>query len=613
MLRSRIYTPDRKVAAYRRYELSTNLNPTTIERLEAIEYDALTSQNHIRLLTLEPGQESSLMSFSLATYTQEQCPPYEALSYTWGIDGESEVKNWKDSEFKVTPNLIDALHRLRHTQNPRTLWIDAICINQKNVSEKSSQVLLMRDIYTRASSVVVWLGNEATTTARAFQLLQNISTAKANSSGEILAPDDLLKLGLPASDSSDWKALDAIFWRAWFYRVWIIQEIVVAKSATIFCGRYSISWADLVGIASYLQKQNITSSVSLHTESVMKLVRVSSLYRSGTTTTLHQLLVSSRFTLASDNRDHIYALLGLTNDTVGRTILPNYSAELAEVLKSVTTEIIKCEKSLDVLSSNPDSFWSTTPGLPSWAVEWSRLPKADPFLSITSDAAATRKSLARVDFLEDDGLQVAGHTIDSIHIIGRYWQIFQISSDIPAGASVLLTAKQFERVEGSLLNNLAEFAERFAEAYVVKYPTGEEPVDVYVKTIFAGQELVASPLELYSAFTRHYMRWRGYFRRRRAKGIYDNDLGNAIAAKNAIIKAMKGRRLCTTGKGYLGIFPASSRSGDSIVLLSGGKTPYVIRKKTNNRWRFVGECYIHGYMKGEAWDEQKELENFILY
>lgn len=95
-------------------------------------------------------------------------PQYEALSYTWGDSVEMEeifVQNantlldrgqYSISTLHVRRNLVDILRYLRHNDRHITLWIDAICINQNDVSEKSHQIRLMRNVYMLAQRVIVW-------------------------------------------------------------------------------------------------------------------------------------------------------------------------------------------------------------------------------------------------------------------------------------------------------------------------------------------------------------------------------------------------------------------------------------------------------------------------
>ncbi|OCL05684.1 hypothetical protein AOQ84DRAFT_298427, partial [Glonium stellatum] len=88
-------------------------------------------------------------------------PMYEALSYTWGDPSVQKTIELCGTPFDVGANLESALRHLRTEEHPRRLWIDAICIDQHNLEERSIQVLKMTHIYRQASRVLVWLGEES--------------------------------------------------------------------------------------------------------------------------------------------------------------------------------------------------------------------------------------------------------------------------------------------------------------------------------------------------------------------------------------------------------------------------------------------------------------------
>jgi GNAT superfamily N-acetyltransferase len=130
----------------------------------------------IRLLEVLPARNpSNGIECRLMTYNLYSAPPYKALSYAWGEDrgvvqkGEDEVLrregrvNIKDGELShvtvtVSPSLTLAIRRLRRKDYSVLLWIDSICINQKDDDERAEQVAMMGTIYERASEVIIWLG-----------------------------------------------------------------------------------------------------------------------------------------------------------------------------------------------------------------------------------------------------------------------------------------------------------------------------------------------------------------------------------------------------------------------------------------------------------------------
>ncbi|CAJ2506410.1 Uu.00g005400.m01.CDS01 [Anthostomella pinea] len=99
----------------------------------------------------------------LSLHPFDNCPEYEALSYTWGDEaGQKYILECNGYRFIALKNLINALLALRLPDRPRTLWIDAICINQRNepcaLDERGKQVAMMHRIYGRGIRTVVWLG-----------------------------------------------------------------------------------------------------------------------------------------------------------------------------------------------------------------------------------------------------------------------------------------------------------------------------------------------------------------------------------------------------------------------------------------------------------------------
>lgn len=120
------------------------------------------SDESIRLLTLAPAALSSSplrCHISHISLQEEPTPKFEALSYVWGPRHFTQPININGHEFKVTRSIDDALRRLRRRWQSRVVWVDQICINQDDLDERSSQVLLMGKLYSKAERVVAWLGN----------------------------------------------------------------------------------------------------------------------------------------------------------------------------------------------------------------------------------------------------------------------------------------------------------------------------------------------------------------------------------------------------------------------------------------------------------------------
>lgn len=140
------------------------------------------------------------------------------------------------------------------------------------------------------------------------------------------------------------------------------------------------------------------------------------------------------------------------------------------------------------------------------------------------------------------------------------------------------------------------------------YPTGEDILDTFIKTLVANDHLfVGLPRERLRAY---YTAWRRYWRTAGVKdpkfidSTYERSDAEEIELANQFLqsqlKAAYGRRFFTTSKGYMGLSQSAARIGHTVVILHGGKTPYLLQRTGKRGYRFVGECYIHGIMGGDG-------------
>ncbi|KAM0801848.1 heterokaryon incompatibility, partial [Usnea florida] len=142
---------------------------------------------------------------------------YSALSYCWGSQDRTRPIICDNASFRVTANLESALKRLRATDIARDFWIDQICIDQENLTEKSQQLSLIGAIYQRSNKLLVWLGDEGDDNGDLTQQgRENINV------------DQLKSHGLPSAKDTAWQDLRSLLSRPWFSRIWTIQEAAFA-------------------------------------------------------------------------------------------------------------------------------------------------------------------------------------------------------------------------------------------------------------------------------------------------------------------------------------------------------------------------------------------------
>lgn len=174
----------------------------------------------------------------------EDAESYDALSYVWGEPGNSSptikiLENNRTHIISIRQSLANALERLRHPQEHRKLWVDALCINQEDLEEKNDQISRMSNIYNSARHVCIWLGPRDRTSFKAISFIERC-----------LDFDIFEQMILDENAWSDWEALWMLMRRPWFSRRWILQEIAMAKDATLFCGEDSVSWKQFVDVIS---------------------------------------------------------------------------------------------------------------------------------------------------------------------------------------------------------------------------------------------------------------------------------------------------------------------------------------------------------------------------
>lgn len=204
---------------------------------EQYQYEPLIAEDAVRVLVLEPADdfESPLRCSVIQCQRDSQSRSasgceYSAVSYTWGdcelshqLFVRHDAQSWRC--LHITASVDSLLRHLRVIYKPKLLWIDAICLNQKDETEKTQQISLMGRIYSDAKRVHIWLGDDEAGKAQlAFTIIRN------------------------AEREEHWKVtkqemqlLARLFNRSWFYRRWVIQEAVFSHDAIFHCGFHSLS------------------------------------------------------------------------------------------------------------------------------------------------------------------------------------------------------------------------------------------------------------------------------------------------------------------------------------------------------------------------------------
>ncbi|KAH9905372.1 HET-domain-containing protein [Xylariomycetidae sp. FL2044] len=509
-------------------------------------------------------------------------PVFEALSYAWGSPEEPQMvliaSKLKQSGLSVTRNLAEALRHLRYTEQPRDMWIDAICINQEDRTERSQQVQRMSQIYAFASRVVAWLGPGSSSCSLAFSALEEIGHNVEITRDDYLLPSpgcnhpDWFGITVPLPYGMD--VLDAIrdmCQLEWFTRLWVLQEIHLGGlNSVLKSGADEIPWCLFRhGIRCILSKATgIPAKLRTDISTVYKMCH----FVHGMQ--FHVLLHLFHRRVCSDKRDKIYGLMSLAHLEITNRIRVDYS-ETQTPLETYKQTFLACldhQRRLGLLPyAGQRRLLSTSQSWPSWVPDWSQNVNRSTghYLGYSSSGI----SAARANHMSPDSLQVVGLPFTRIESVGEE-----------------LTGRQFS----SLADTLRTIGIKHLQES--KYPPGGTLLEAYVRALVADVtndrlpglgyptlkeviEELAIPTVVDGAFT-----------------------GGGLPGfwTAAVERWLYNHRLFKAGNSYIGTICGKPEPGDEIFVILGCDVPMVLRPTQNGEYAVIGDCYVHGIMDDEA-------------
>ncbi|CAJ2511112.1 Uu.00g067370.m01.CDS01 [Anthostomella pinea] len=584
-------------------------------------------ERQFRLLDILPGTQGvircQVRNVPVSTEIQ-----YEALSYCWGQETDKVKILVNGLPFATTRNLHAALLRLRSPDRPRTLWVDAICINQGDIPEKNKQVPLMRDIYKSSRRTIIWLGEHDLHTRSAFQAVEFMASNYGGEKFNYYNWKQMARGELPGEEDSLWKrmrspperlrsaaAFNSLFSRPWFTRVWVIQELALSPCATVVCGSFQMDWV-LIEEAFNMSRTNF--EVQNHLGTMLRFRN----WPEDSTDDIFARMTVAWHKDSTDPRDKIYAFMGLV------------AADISHVFTQFTRTYLSQTSNLQVLAICRGCKPTDPPDLPSWAIDYkfdrNEEPLPDQLISRTYDGwkgsgggwdaggTSLHKTVATFD---GNLLCLQGFKFDSI--------ASNSMANAPAPARV--AASNLANLVGAWMSGVT-----FCRFYMTAKKMAEDahPGGVYTPTKQTALEALWNivygndPLNKYENaqagarkqcqdFDRILTEQTGQTPPQGSKGLAQlARIHLALVVLRGLlgdtpylqffgrIGTTKQRRFLVTEKGYMGLGPRDSRVGDHVLVLQGHRAPIVARRR-GDRWRTVGESYVHGIMEGEAFDQGK--------
>ncbi|KAJ4022814.1 hypothetical protein NW761_014962 [Fusarium oxysporum] len=230
-------------------------------------YEPLSAQDAVRLIVLYPAtdQEAPLTCSIIQHRLSTQALGYYAVSYAWGkhqFSATLEIKcdGTSSSSLRITPNVDALLRCLRASDETRCWWIDAICLDQENDTEKAEQIPARGRIFAQAQQVHIWLGPEDEVTVKIFKFFRKVSQLPDMDQAEMERRVTILMIyKICRTGIRDRGRVAEFFNLSWFSRRWVIQEACLAREAIFHCGRYPSSLPLLSLAATRIQNKDIAS------------------------------------------------------------------------------------------------------------------------------------------------------------------------------------------------------------------------------------------------------------------------------------------------------------------------------------------------------------------
>ncbi|SPQ21408.1 6e4a2e03-3f34-4a88-b893-88585cdd9405 [Thermothielavioides terrestris] len=481
---------------------------------------------------------------------------YTALSYVWGPPNFEATIECDGQALPITRSLETVLRRFRLPDCSGFMWVDQICINQNDLREKERQIPLMASIYRHALNTIIWLGEGNAESDAAMDLLRKHGDPRKM----ILTESDPneFKRVLPPPDDKIWSHVWDLLSRPWFTRVWVIQEFVLSQDPWLVCGAsflpgkaLSVACQDFMehGVARWLMPKLGDFDAGNKNASGWR---------------------------GTDVFESTWELCSMKNQQASSANLP----PLIELLAS-TRKV------------QPYNAAAKYEGL----IFVRRFPQTAPFVKGQNEEelcllGLVADTLAVVsDVFCDPDVSLANPTTENTTLISAVEFVLQHSGQITAEPDGL-----FETLWRTLVANKdnsfvswpsCTYAEIFS--LLLDESTGRSPT---------------LPGQAYSA------------RQKLPEGSSDRlDLNSLAAfpdwqifqaARIALINALRNRRLGITEAGRLGLFPRHGKVGDTVCVVQISDVPFLLRPaEQSGKYCLVGECYVHGIMKGEVVEQEK--------
>jgi Heterokaryon incompatibility protein (HET) len=557
---------------------------------------------------------------------------YIALSYAWGHPEQPfslKVVDETDDNFvlgyiQLTTNLQHALTDLKNANDIelKTFWIDQICINQEDVSERGSQVNMMARIYTVASSVVTYLGLGEDTDDEAIDLLLEIHQHFEPFYDKITPGKSSLDVRheIPAFPTSEngsevMKRLLNIVLGSWTHRLWMTQETVLNTTQRMLRGARELLCQPVMMIPALLANGVIVDPPGIDRyERVyaapiewMRNQRHIQGQKLEGRDDLWWLLSTFRYFNVTDPRDRIYSLLSLARDAKDLDIHVDYTADVVDVLTHAMAKMLQKSPQLGPLHF-AGIYSAELPGLPSWVPTWGILSKASRGKRLCGVPAGFRTPSVRFE-QNERVLVTPGVKVGQLKKFLGSVDFDNLSSfEVMDGVPTTFSSGEYEEMlkvlyeVRCLMPTIDQFIKTLACTLTAKFTLGRDDNDT-------EDHRAKSLLAILYFLQEFFQKSDDTMTLGINISIFESPREAVYLAEQFSSKfAGRGRGLWISDE-HLLLCPLGCEEGDVYAIFIGGDSVYVLRPTDNGNFTLVGTAYnfnlMHGNINYETgWEER---------
>ncbi|KAK7999106.1 hypothetical protein PG991_014781 [Apiospora marii] len=613
------------------------------------QHAPLESPDSIRLLDLLPSlKRTAPVECRVRQMTFENaCDKYEALSYVWGaLDGDRPI-TCDGCELLITPNCHDAIVHLRYRFRVRTLWIDSICIDQRetpdSTKERNHQVKQMGVVYQNASRVLVWLG--LNTSDSNFQMQYGNSLTCHWSLEYMLfarcwSAHGSLEFGPFKCTPEDNLYVPGYFDNSSGMLSDTSKEFAFAKESTFIWGKLHFEWMHIEYLARLFAPfyGAFTQAIPLRSLATLFINKNSShrvnwdhLYPGAVSPPAElRFVLSLKFQQSKLIHDKVYGVYAILTSMGVKMPEPDYSRPAVSVMEEFTWAYISSRQYLDLITAEisvgnsptwiPEYFISLkTPfhnfgiyarGRTQENLQYHYRASGNSRSFITDEKLPGRLVVRgkRVDFVQSRTVRQTIHTTDPNPLefenfrdfipVCQYWcrtctELLQM----PEQTAYKTSESLWRAVLGSITNNLVNIAD-WVDLMLYPNCRNLSPAEVerYSRPLNTAE---AEYQPLSADIILDYL-------------VHTKDQKNDISRTQASVNKFVNWAFLVTGNSYIGRAYRTCQEGDELWLLAGSANPVLLRQSGND-YQYIAPASFHGMMEGELWPEDEtELETITL-